>query len=63
MAKKQQLIIKETSQSPAALRELLGPPPILPSESPDERGSLAPCATWPYRLALADRAHDPADHG
>jgi hypothetical protein len=56
MAKKQQLIIKEMLQFPAALRELWGPPPILPSENPDERGSLASCATWPYRSAFVDRA-------
>jgi len=36
----------------AALRELWGAPPILPSEIPDARGSLASCATWPYSLGV-----------
>jgi hypothetical protein len=40
MAKKQQLT--EMSQFPAAVRELWGPPAILPSKNPDARGSLAP---------------------
>jgi hypothetical protein len=37
MAKRQQLIITEMSRFPAAVRELWGPLPILPSENPDAR--------------------------
>jgi hypothetical protein len=49
---KKQLIIKEMSQFPAAIKKLWGPPSILPSEDPE--------VYWKFALAIAHSV-DPAD--
>jgi hypothetical protein len=49
---KQQLIVKEMSQFPAAIKKLWGPPSILPSEDAE--------VYWKFALAIAHSV-DPAD--
>ena len=49
---KKQLVIKEMSQFPSAIKKLWGPPPILPSEDPE--------VYWKFAFAIAHSV-DPGD--